>query len=141
MSLSTGQVEDVLRRSGMDIGRSQEFAGRNELEGVGGQEQLYSELSGQGGGGGGGGYSGNAVGLAQQILGQMRQAAQPAIQALQGESSALKTRYDTLLESLKKTKQTSLSREFGRRGISPTSGLFEQTFEEQFKPTSPKNSF
>jgi hypothetical protein len=50
MALSTGQVEAVLRKAGIDTGRTQEFTGRQGLSGTAGQDILFQELTGGAGG-------------------------------------------------------------------------------------------
>ena len=48
MALSQGQVEDTLRKAGVDLGRAQEFTSRQDLEGAAGQQKLLAELGGGG---------------------------------------------------------------------------------------------
>jgi hypothetical protein len=119
----------------------------------------YQELMSGSGGGGGVQNSSNAIDTARQLLQFQQQANQPAIQSLQAsipETSAkfaatksgleaqkqpLDERYQNLLNSIKGNQQTDIaqqelttSREFGRRGIPTTSGLFEQTIGEKTRP-------
>ena len=79
------------------------------------------------------------------ILSQQTQAAtqaiQPALGALQAQQQPLTARYDSLIKQLgeqqglaTKNTETQTTRDFGARGISPTSGLFSQTLGERVQP-------
>lgn len=126
------------------------------------QETRYQELmrqQGSSGSGGGGGMDYAAIAREQMKL--MQEANQPAIQSLQAsipetqqkyaaESAQLKAqqepldkRYQNLLSEVTRqqgiqtsAEQTATSREFGRRGISLQSGIFDQTLNERLKPIS-----
>ena len=102
--------------------------------------------SGQSGGGG------DVLETAKQLLGFQREANQPAIQSLQtqqgevGQSFAgqrqrlesgiqpLRDRYNQILEQMKGRVSTDLSKEYGRRGIPLSSGMFEQNLTEKINP-------
>lgn len=47
MALSQGQIEDVLRRAGIDLGRVGDYRNRQDLTGTQGQDILFKELTGQ----------------------------------------------------------------------------------------------
>jgi hypothetical protein len=114
----------------------------------------------QGGGSTGGGLPDYAS-IAQQQMQLMQQANQPAIQSLQAsipevqgkfaaeqqrlqaQQQPLEQRYQNLLGEVTRqqgvqttAEQTATSREFGRRGISTQSGIFENTLNERLKPIS-----
>ena len=110
-------------------------------------------------GGGGASNTSNAIETAKQLLQFQQSANQPAIsslqasipevsakfattkQGLEGQKVPLEQRYQNLLDSINANKEQdinqqnlTLSREFGRRGIPTTSGLFEQTQGEKLSP-------
>lgn len=109
-------------------------------------------LGGGGGGGGNNGGGGNVIETAKQLLGFQQQANQPAIQSLQAQAGevgqsfagqrerlaggiqALKDRYNQILDEMKGRVSTDLSREYGRRGIPLSSGMFEQDLTSKINP-------
>ena len=118
-----------------------------------GQVARYEREAGlSSGGGGGDGGGGNVLETAKQLLGFQQQANQPAIQSLQtqvgevGQSFAgqrqrlesgiqpLKDRYNQILEEMKGRVSTDISREYGRRGIPLSSGMFEQDLTSKINP-------
>lgn len=97
--------------------------------------------------------------IAQDLAKQFQSAVQPSVQALQaqipttqqsfsqqkqfleGERKPLQERYQSLIDQIthKETtdisgQQTVTSREFGRRGIPLSSGVFEQTLQDKLSP-------
>lgn len=103
--------------------------------------------------------SNNAVDIAKQLLQFQQQSNQPAIQSLQAsipevsskfattkqglesQKVPLEQRYSNLLDQIKGNQEADISqqnlttsREFGRRGIPTTSGIFEQTIGEKTRP-------
>ena len=120
-----------------------------------GQVERYNReagfLGGSSGDGGGGG-GGNVLETAKQLLGFQREANQPAVQSLQaqvgeiGQSFAgqrqrlesgiqpLRDRYNQILDEMKGRVGTGLSREYGRRGIPLSSGMFEQDLTSKINP-------
>lgn len=158
MALSSGQVESVLRRAGVDTGRTQEFTSRGDLEGASGQEKLFRELTGGGGGFSGGGGT-DFTNIAAETLRLQRKANIPAVESLrasipetqerfaergrtlEAEREPLKQRYQAILDDLtsRETKETSATqrattREFAGRGLLPTGGGFEQFLGERLQP-------
>lgn len=118
-----------------------------------GQVARYErEYAGSTGGSTSGG-GGDLASLAAQTLKLQQEATRPAVESLQagipelrtnistrqGQLSAQKTpleqKYDQLLNSLVGQQSTATSREFGRRGIPLSSGLFDTTLLEQTQPT------
>jgi len=118
-----------------------------------GQVARYEREAGlSSGGGGGDGGGGNVLETAKQLLGFQQQANQPAIQSLQtqvgevGQSFAgqrqrlesgiqpLKDRYNQILDEMKGRVSTDVSREYGRRGIPLSSGMFEQDLTSKINP-------
>ena len=116
-----------------------------------GQVARYEREAGLSGGSSGGG-GGNVLETAKQLLGFQQQANQPAIQSLQtqvgevGQSFAgqrqrlesgiqpLKDRYNQILDEMKGRVSTDVSREYGRRGIPLSSGMFEQDLTSKINP-------
>ena len=114
--------------------------------------ELSREFLGGSSSGGGGGGGGNVLDTAKQLLGFQQQANQPAIQSLQqqvgevGQSFAgqrqrlesgiqpLKDRYNQILDEMKGRVSTDISREYGRRGIPLSSGMFEQDLTSKLNP-------
>src|SRR3990167_3345020 len=98
------------------------------------------------------GGGGNILETAKQLIGFQQQANQPAIQSLQtqvgevGQSFAgqrprlesgiqpLKDRYNQILDEMKGRVSTDVSREYGRRGIPLSSGMFEQDLTSKINP-------
>ena len=83
------------------------------------------------------------AGIARQFLSLQNEAIQPAVQQLEARKEPLKARYDAILQSLKGKEQqeitqtqTALGREYGRRGIPTSSGMFEQNVLEKTQPIS-----
>lgn len=94
----------------------------------------------------------DVLGAAKQLLGFQQQANQPAVQSLQaqvgevGQSFAgqrqrlesgiqpLRDRYNQILEQMKGRVSTDLSREYGKRGIPLSSGMFEQDLTSKINP-------
>ena len=79
--------------------------------------------------------------ILQQSQQQQTSAVQPAIQSLESQREPLKQRYDSLIQQLadrEKTEvastNTNTSREFGRRGIPLSSGVFDTTLQERIQP-------
>lgn len=79
--------------------------------------------------------------LLQQSTQQATQAIQPAIQSLEASKQPLTQRYEGLINQLKEQQgqeesrtKTSTSREFGRRGIPLSSGVFDTTLNEYLQP-------
>lgn len=121
----------------------------------------YQELVGGGSYSGGNAVpqTSNVIDTAKQMLQFQQQANQPAISSLQssipettakfatartsleGQKVPLTARYSNLIDQIKGNQQADISqqnlttsREFGRRGIPTTSGLFEQTIGEKTQP-------
>lgn len=112
--------------------------------------------------GGGGGYSQpDYAAIAREQMKMMQEANAPAIASLQAsipetqakyaaekeriaaQQQPLEQRYQNLLSEVTRqqnvqttAEQTATSREFGRRGISLQSGLFDQTLNQRLKPIS-----
>jgi hypothetical protein len=158
MALSFDQAYPVLYK-GWD-----QASARADFNATGGQNKAgYNELVGggssSGGSSGGVANTSNAIDTAKQLLSFQQSANQPAIQSLQAsipETTAkfatartslenqkvpLEARYKTLLDTIVGNQATDInqqnlttSREFGRRGIPTTSGLFEQTIGEKTRP-------
>ena len=103
-------------------------------------------------GGGLTGLSSDPLATAKQLLGFQREANVPAIASLQAqtgeigtrfagertqleaEKEPLKARYDRLLKDITSRTELATSREFGRRNIPLSSGLFETTLAEKIAP-------
>lgn len=104
------------------------------------------------GGGGGTPGGGNVLETAKQLLGFQREASQPAVASLQAsipeleqrfstqrtgleaEREPLKARYDRILKDMTARVSTDISREYGRRGIPLSSGMFETNLTERLNP-------
>lgn len=124
-----------------------------------GDAEARADFSATGGGGkktgisaGSGGMGGGYSDIAQSQLKLQQDAAAPAIQTLQnqipeinksfdtqvnaqqGRKTALSDRYDALVNKLVGEQSTATSREFGRRGIPLSSGLFDSTLLSQTNP-------
>jgi len=101
------------------------------------------------------------TGIARQMLALQQEANQPAVSSLQSQipeiqagfaqqktalesqKQPLQARYDAILQQLKGREQqettqtqTALGREFGRRGIPTSSGMFEQDVLQKTQPIS-----
>src|SRR3990167_8148903 len=68
-------------------------------------------------------------------------AAQPVVSSLEAQRQPIADRYASLIDQIKSNQtaaiggqQTTSSREFGRRGIPLSSGVFETTLEERLNP-------
>jgi len=68
-------------------------------------------------------------------------AAQPVVSSLEAQRQPIADRYASLIDQIKSNQtaaiggqQTTSSREFGRRGIPLSSGVFETTLEERLSP-------
>jgi len=86
---------------------------------------------------------GNFQNVLQSAIQANQQAIQPAVQSLQASVSPLQDRYKALLESIKGNQQTATNRqtlatsnEMGRRGILPSSGLYEQQLTDALQPVT-----
>ena len=132
-----------------------ESTARGAITGRGYADLAREYLGGGGGisdGGGVSGGGGNVLETAKQLLGFQQQANQPAIQSLQqqvgevGQSFAgqrqrlesgirpLRDRYNQILDEMKGRVSTDVSREYGRRGIPLSSGMFEQDLTSKINP-------
>lgn len=129
-----------------------ESTARGAIAGRGYADLAREYLGGSSGGGGDSGGGGNVLETAKQLLGFQQQANQPAIQSLQaqvgevGQSIAggverlsagikpLRDRYNQILDEIKGRVSTDVSREYGRRGIPLSSGMFEQDLTSKLNP-------
>jgi hypothetical protein len=53
---------------------------------------------------------------------------------LKSQQAPLEARYKSLIDSITKSTQTETSQEFGKRGVSTTSGLYDQTLNNRLNP-------
>lgn len=77
----------------------------------------------------------------QDSLAKATAAAQPLISSLQAQTPTINSAYDANVGNINTQQQqqvgetqTDLTREFGRRGILPDSGLFDQSLNEKLTP-------
>lgn len=98
--------------------------------------------SGSSGGGGGGMNMGNfdLSSLMNQANEMRQKNVQPVIDALQKSKSSVTDRYNAIKDELVGGSNKELSREFGRRGIPLSSGLFDQTLNERTQAIVRSNS-
>lgn len=87
------------------------------------------------------GDSNDLIAQAQKLRDFNIQANQPAIQNLEAGKEPLKQRYQQTLDEIKRREgvekqqtSTALSREFGRRGIPLSSGVFDEALLEKLRP-------
>ena len=83
----------------------------------------------------------NYAAILQQQQAQATKAAAPTVTAMEKEKQPLIQRYQSVLDQIAANQsaaitgqQTTSSREFGRRGIPLSSGIFETTLEERLNP-------
>ena len=88
-----------------------------------------------------GGGLNDIVSAAKQIQQFTSEANKPVIQSLEAQREPIKTRYAALLNEIKGQQQvseqrqsTTTAREFGRRGIPLSSGLYDTTLTEALNP-------
>lgn len=79
----------------------------------------------------------------QQSIPEIQQAAQTQTQALQSTEQPLKERYQQVLDQIKGAGQreeqrvsTATAREYGKRGIPLTSGVYDEALQEKLQPVS-----
>ena len=85
--------------------------------------------------------TGSIVDQAKEILKFTTEANQPVISSLEAQRQPLTDRYSALLDEIKGNQQTAeqrestaSAREFGRRGIPLSSGLYDTTLTERLNP-------
>ncbi len=124
------------------------------------KQSKYNQLNAQweqGNGGASGGVSGGVsvsdpIAQAKAINDFYVQQNQPAIQSIQSQipktqqlyenqagylksqQAPLEARYKSLIDSITKSTQTETSQEFGKRGVSTESGLYDQTLNNRLNP-------
>ena len=124
---STGYTVDSWNKRQLDRWGGQTQNNQNNQQGI----QLGST------------QGGNFQNVLQSAIQANQQAIQPAVQSLQASVSPLQDRYKALLESIKGNQQTATNRqtvatsnEMGRRGILPSSGLYDQQLTDALQPVT-----
>lgn len=75
-----------------------------------------------------------AVSSLQASIPEINSSFDSQVKSQQGRKTALSDRYDALVNKLVGEQSTATSREFGRRGVPLSSGLFDQTLLSQTNP-------
>lgn len=70
----------------------------------------------------------------QSNIPQVQKMGEDITNYLKGQVEPLKERYQSLISDITKRTQLQTSREFGKRGISTESGLYEKTYNETLNP-------